>query len=165
VVLPGAPVPLKPGPCRTLPSLQTKESRGLEVEGRTGEDGDSPTKWPGYGRVFLKQSQTRARARMRLVKTGINPNKTLTAGPGGRWTEAGALGAINLLLSISTGDPASTDDLGMNGSVTGPPVHLRPRSRPAHRAAIENDAPFCLDGALTAPGLIHRSLEIMDSRR
>ena len=99
------------------------------------------------------------------MKTGINPNKTLTAGPEGGWTGAGALGAINFLLSISTADPASTDDLGMNGSVTGPAVHLRPRSRPAHRAAIENDAPFRLDGALTAPGLIHRSLEIMDRRR
>lgn len=53
----------------------------------------------------------------------------------------------------------------MNTPGNWPAIHLRPRSRRTPGPAIGNDAPVSPDGALTAPGLIHRSLAVMDSRR
>jgi len=76
-----------------------------------------------------------------------------------------ALGVVNFSLRISTVQAAPVGSLGMNHAGAQGAVHLRPRSQPALRPAIENDAPIGPNGAPTAPGLIHRSLDIMDSCR
>ena len=75
------------------------------------------------------------------------------------------LGAVNVSLRISTGGTPATDALGMKGSNARRLVHLCPRSQPASGDAIGKDPPPGSDGAPTAPRAVHRSLEIMDSRR